>query len=108
MLPTAEHSGARTNWIAYSRQARRATSPQELSIQAFCLYQLRFIFAAELCNAFDTFGGLALQLSRLSTVINLSILESVGVALAYHRILSGKLMERARQRSAQLSDFPPF
>ena len=38
-------------------------------------------------------------------MLNLSILESAGVALAYHRILVNKLQERARQRSAQVSDF---
>ena len=105
MLPTAEHSGARTSWVAYSRQARRSTSPQELSIQTFTLYRLRFLFAAELCQAFDKFGGLALQLSHLSTIHNLPILESAGVALDYHRALTGKLMKRALQRSDQLSDF---
>ena len=105
MPPTADHSGARAGWVAYSRQARRSNSPQELSIQSFALYHLRFIFAAELCGAFDLFGGLALQLAHFSTVLNLSILESVGVALAYHRILTGKLQEQAHQRSAKTADF---
>ena len=105
MLPSTDHSGARANWVAYSRQARRANSPQELSIQSFTLYHLRYLFAADLCKAFENFGGLAHQLSHLSTILNLAILESVGTALAYHRILSTKLQERARQRSAKLSDF---
>ena len=105
MLPTTEHQSARTGWVAYSRQARRQASPQELSIQCFSLYHMRFLLSAELCNAFEPFGGIAHQLSHLSTVLNLSIVESVGVALAYHRIIVTKLQERARQRSAKLSDF---
>ena len=108
LLPSAEHSGARTSWAAYSRQARRANSPQELSIQCFALYRIRFVFAAELCGAFGNFGGVAAHLSHLSTALNLSLVGSVGVALAYHRILSGMLQERARQRSALISDFRAF
>ena len=64
-----------------------------------------FLFAADLCSAFEGFGGLSAQLSHLSTLLELSILESVGVALAYRRIVTTKLQERARQRSARVSDF---
>ena len=105
MLPQAEHVAARSTWMSFSKQAKRSTCPQELSIQAFTLYHMRFIFAAELCGAFELFGGIALQLSHLSTVLNISITDSAGIALAYHRILTGKLQERARQRSAKVEDF---
>ena len=103
--PTAEHSSARSAWMSFSKQARRTASPQELSIHAFTLYQLRFLLSAELCKAFGLFGGLSHQLSHLSTFLNLAVVESVGVALAYHQILITKLQERARQRSSKLEDF---
>ena len=103
--PTTDRSSARTSWVAFSKQARWPASPQEISIQFFSLYQIRFLFAGVLCKAFDSFGGLALQLTHLSTVINLSIADSVGVALAYRRLVATKLQEKARQRSAKLSDF---
>ena len=103
--PTTDHSAARTSWIDFSKQARRTTSPQELNIQSFDLYQIRFLFAADLCKAFDSFGGLAPQLAHLSIVLNLSITDSVGVALAYRRVVSTRLQEKARQRPAKLSDF---
>ena len=90
-----EHQSARTSCVAYSRQERRTTSPQELSIRCFRLYNLRFVFDAELCNAFTSFGGIPLQLSHLSTVLNLSIAEGVGVALAYHKLITAYLQERA-------------
>ena len=51
-----------------------------------------------------TSGGLAYQLSRLSAILNLAILESVGVALAYRRLASNMLQERARKRPSILSD----
>ena len=35
----------------------------------------------------------------------MSITESVGVASAYHRLITTNLTERARQRSAKISDF---
>ena len=105
VVPNADHASARTSWIAYSRQARRAASPQETSIQSFSLYHMRFVFAAELCGAFGNFGGLATHLSHFPTILNLSITESVGTALAYHQIFPNKLQERARQRSAKITDF---
>ena len=105
MPPSAEHTSARANWLGFSKQAKRTASPQEMSIQCFALYHLRFIVAAELCKAWDKFGGLSCQLSHLSTILNLAIVENVGTALAYHKPVGCKLQEKARQRSAKPSDF---
>ena len=59
---------------------------------------MRFLIAAELCHAFEHFGGFANQLSHLGTVLSLSITEHIGIALAYHRVFNRKLQEKARQR----------
>ena len=60
---------------------------------------MRFLIAAELCHAFEHFGGFANQLSHLGTVLSLSITEHIGIALAYHRVVGQKLQEKARQRN---------
>ena len=41
---------------------------------------------------FDNFGGVATQIPHLSTVLNLSVAASVGIALDYHRIESTQLI----------------
>ena len=105
-LPSdSEHSSARKWWVANSKQAKRSLSPQEMTIQAFALYHLRFLFAADLCQAFSIFGGLGPQLSHFSTVLHLGVTESVGTALAYHRLVGLKLQEKARKRTVSPSDF---
>ena len=103
--PSHDHTAALTNWRAQSKQARRVTLPQEVSIQAFCLYHLRFLLAAEICHAFDPFGGLAPQISHMGTVLALAVTEHIGIALAYHRVVNQKLQEKARQRVTTLSAF---
>ena len=103
--PDSDHSTARTRWLGHAKQAKRPTAPQELSIQCFALYQLRFLIAADLCQAFSTFGGIAPQLAHLSTVLHISITDSVGTALAYRRILASKLQEKARKRTTLLAEF---
>ena len=101
----SDHQNSRKRWVAHSKQAKRSIAPQELTIQCYSLYQLRFIFAADLCQAFQSFGGIGPQLSHFSTVLHLSITESVGTALAYHRMVVVKLQEKARKRTASVSDF---
>ena len=54
-----DHTAARTRWAGYPKQAKRTILPQELSIRAFSLYLLRFLLAADLCQAWSSFGGLA-------------------------------------------------
>ena len=60
-----DHESALTRWAGFSKQARRSLTPQELSIQAFLLYHLRFVFSADLCQAWKHFGSLGDQLSHL-------------------------------------------
>ena len=60
----SDHSAALAKWIGFSKQAKRTAAPQELSIQAFTLYHLRFAIAADLCQAWSKFGGIGPQLSH--------------------------------------------
>ena len=48
---------------------------------------------------------MAPQLAHLATVLHLSVTESVGTALAYHRILGAKLQEKARKRTTLTAEF---
>ena len=64
-----------------------------------------FHFSADLCEYFDEFGGIALQLPRLSAVLYFSIGDGVGIALAYRRLLSNRLQERDRRRPEERADF---
>ena len=105
MPSDSDHSNSRKRWVSHSKQAKRSIAPQELTIQCYALYQLRFLFAADLCQAFQSFGGIGPQLSHYSTVLHLSITESVGTALAYHRLVGSKLREKARKRTATVTDF---
>ena len=101
----AEHRNSFENWSRNARQARRRATPQELPIQSFLLYQLRFIVAGECCMAFRPFGGMCAQLNLLAIVLNLCVTESVSLGLGYFRILSSRLEENARMRVIAPNDF---
>ena len=105
MPETSDRLVAQAQWESYAKSSKKAQLPLELSIQSFLLYQLRFVLAADLCSAWQGFGGLGSQLSHLSTVLNLAVLETVGIAISYRNLLPLKLTEKARQRSAAEADF---
>ena len=105
MPADADHCSDRSRWLTFSKQAKRTPLPQDLSTQAFSPYRLRFALAADLCKAWHVFGGLGPQLSHLSTVLHISVTESVGAALSYRRLVAQKLQEKARKRPAQTSEF---
>ena len=92
-------------WEENSKQAKRKVLPQDLSIQAWLMYRLRFLFAAECCKAFDTFGGLCAQFNLLGVAPNLTVAEGFSLGLAYFRILSIRLEEMARQRDVGGDEF---
>ena len=75
------------------------------------LYRMRFIFAADLCGAWSSFGGIAAQLNNLSLILHLATTESIAAALLYDSLLSDHLEELARsraERSAAVIDFNEF
>lgn len=96
----AERRASFENWSANSRQARRRAIPQELDPHAMLLCRMRWLMAAEFCQAFSSFGGLCDQFNLLAMVLNLRAAENVNVGLSYFRILGSRLEEGARARRA--------
>ena len=69
---------------------------------------MRFIFTADICGAWASFGGIAAQLNSVSIILHLATTESIAAALLYDSILSAHLEELARarvERSADTVDF---
>ena len=97
-ITAREHVAAVVRWRGNSRQAKREENSTAIPMQAWLLYQLRFIIAADLAGAWSGFGGMAAQLNHLSIVMNISIVESASVALSYDRLVREFLSERARSR----------
>ena len=73
--------------------------PPECIIQSIVLLQLRFIFAADLCQIWLHFGRIAPKLSHVSIALNLAIAETVSVALSHHQALMSELVEKARRHT---------
>ena len=77
IVPLTSHERACKNWRETIANKNRAPS-QQVSLQAWILYLLRFILTGDLCNAWKVFGGLSAQLSHLSNVLHLGVTESSG------------------------------
>ena len=92
-------------WNKNSKKAKRKVLPQELAIQAWIMYRVRILFAAESCRAFDSFGGLCAQFNLLGVVLNLTVTEGVSLGMAYFRILIIRSEEIARQRAVGADGF---
>ena len=105
MPADSDHATAKTKWVGYSKQSKRSILPQELGTQDFAMYHLRFIFAADLCQAFSKFGGVGPQLAHLPKKLHIGIAESVGASMSYHRIAGAKLQEKDRDRATLAADF---
>ena len=90
--PSSEHVTAITKWSS-TRQAKGAAGPQAIPLNAWLLYQLRFIFAADVCGAWACFGGVAAQLNHLSVVLHIATVDAIGVALTYDQLLKAHLEE---------------
>ena len=106
-VPSAEHKAAMVKWNS-NRQAAKAAQPQPVPINAWVLYQLRFIFAADICGAWCSFGGIAAQLNHLSIVLHIATTEAVGIALTYDQLLKSHLEELARSRVSEIAGTNDF
>ena len=62
-------------------------------------YQLRFIFAADVCGAWSLFGGVVAQLNHLSIVLHIATTDAIGIAATYDQLPKAHLEERARARA---------
>ena len=91
----SEHKRAHEIWKS---RVRGFGSRQDISLQAWLLHSTRFIFSADLCGAWATFGGLAAQLSGLAVVLSMAVTESAQTAIEYDRKLRNYASEMARER----------
>ena len=69
-----------------------------LPISTWMLYRIRFIFTADLCGAWSSFGGIVAQFNNLSIILHLATTESISAALIYDGLLTAHLEELARAR----------
>ena len=97
-ITSKDHQAAVTRRRTSSRQAKREDNPQSIPMQAWLLYQMRFLIAADLACAWSGFCGLAAQLNRLAIVMNISLTDSAAVAMPYGRLVREFLAGRARSR----------
>ena len=68
----------RTSALAKWRaRVSRASGKQGISFQMWMRHHLGFVFAADLCHAWDPFGGLAAQLSQLAAILSMASAEIV-------------------------------
>ena len=93
--PLPAHDKVVDDW---SDRMKSLRSIQPLPFQAYLFYQLRFIMAAHLCSAWETFGGISAQLNAISVMLNLSVVENSGFAVAYDLLMRKHIAHLARQR----------
>ena len=91
---SAPHINALSSWKAKNRGSRK----QPIAFQMWLHHHYRFVFAAELCNAWAPFGGLAAQLNHIAVILSLATLENAAYAIRYHETLISALADYARAR----------
>ena len=62
---------------------RKRPSKLELRFHPWVAYNIRSILVGDLACAWETFGGISMQLTHLSTVLNLAITENATIAMTY-------------------------
>ena len=56
-VTSKEHTAAVARWRVSARQAKREDNPQSIPTQAWLLYQLRFLIAADLAGLGSALGA---------------------------------------------------
>ena len=97
-ISSKEHDAAVSRWRTSSRVVMREDAASSIPTQAWLLYRLRFVIAADLAGAWSAFGGMAAQLNHLSIIMNISITDSAAIALSYDRLVREFLAEKDRSR----------
>ena len=73
-------------------------SPQQVSIQAWLLYMLRFILVGDLLDAWSSFGGLSDQLGHLSIALHIATVANVTLSIMYDSEVRAQIQRLARLR----------
>ena len=105
-VPLRSHERAAKFWRGGIAHKGRDPS-QQVSLQAWMLYILRFILTGDLCNAWKEFGGLAAQLSFLSIVLHLGVAENAAFAISYDHEVCLRAQRVARRRD-QTVDYAKY
>ena len=105
MPDAADHTNSTPIWKSLS-QNRENQPSLERRIQRFPLFQIRFLLSVVIWKVWFLFGRLAPQNPHLSTALNLSTAETVGVSPAYRQSLATNISEKARQRTMDASAVP--
>ena len=100
MVPLASHERAAKSWRESANHKARDNA-QQVNLKARILYMLRFIFTGDLCDSWQHFGGLCAQLSLLSIVLHLAVVETANFAIAYDRELRSRIQRLARKRDTK-------
>ena len=100
MVPLASHERAAKSWRESANHKARDNA-QQVNLQAWILYMLRFILTGDLCDSWQHFGGLSAQLSLLSIVLHLAVVETANFAIAYDQELRSRIQRLARKRDTK-------
>lgn len=87
------------------RQDERKEFSQPLTTQALILAMIRFIVTADICQAFQHFGGAIARFNAISLFLHLATTEGLMVAIAYDNIPRQRLEQFARDRATNLDYF---
>ena len=86
-------------WRGTQKSFGRYTGSQDLSLGQYAIYRVRFTPAGDLTDSWGDFGGLTAQLDHLANVLELSITDHAGIAVAYDRRAHLMMQKEARKRS---------
>ena len=102
IAPIDSHDRAAKYWREST--ARKTKDPtQKVSLQAWQLYMVRFIFTGGLTDSRAAFGGISAQFPHLCIVLLLAAVETEAFALAYDRELRLTIQGTARKRERSIS-----
>ena len=73
---------------------------RQVSLHAWLLYIIRFIFDGDLTASCGSFGGLSAQFSHLSVALHLAVAGTSAFALANDHELRVKIQRMARKRDS--------
>ena len=72
------------------------------SLQAWALYNLRFIIAGGFSGAWRTFGGISAQLTHFGLILNIAEVENSTIAMGYGENFRLEAAQMARMRADEM------
>ena len=100
-VPLVSHERANLAWRDIT-STKIKDPPRQVSLQAWLLYTVRYIFTGDLDDSWYAFGGLSAQLNHLSVLRHLAVTEYATLAIRYDRDLRLHLQRLARSRDSEV------